>query len=152
MIFGISKPKFVFNSTDYFLDYSVLSPNFSIPQSVEQTSVITGHRELVEKGDYAEFTVLVHLHKYADPRAKFEELYPAYRKSVKFYPHRDGEALKDVNGDDALFIVSEMKPGYLSNLVNFDILTITFKSKDYIDLSDQVVYPPDPSIIIMAQV
>lgn len=152
MIFGISKPKFVFSATDYFLDYAVLAPNYSIPQSEEQVSILTGHRELVEKGDYAEFTVLVHLHKYADPRAKFEELYPAYRQTVKFYPHRDGAALQDINGDDAMFMITEMKPGYLSNLVNFDILTITFKSKDYIDLSDQVVYPPDPSVIIMAQV
>ena len=51
-----------------------------------------------------------------------------------------------------MFMITEMKPGYLSNIVDYDILSITFKSKDYIDLSDQVVYPPDPSVIIMAQV
>jgi hypothetical protein len=152
MIFGNAKPKFVYSAVEYMLDYSTLEGEFSVPQSQEQQSVLNGHRELVETGDYAEFTVLVHLHKYANPRAKFEELYTAYRKSVKFYPHRDGTALKDMNGDDALFIVTEMRPGYISNIVNYDILTIVFKSKDYVDLSDQVIYPPDPSTILMAQV
>lgn len=149
MIFGSGKPKFVLGVTDHLLDYSMVTGEF-LPEEIEQVSVINGHREFIVKGDYAEFEVLVHLHKYANPRAKFEELYACRGADVVFYPHREGEPLKDGNGNNVLFHISAMVPGYLQNIVNYDILSIRFRSKDFVDLSNNVVYGTPVEEIIMS--
>lgn len=133
MIFGNQKPKFICEGVTYLLDHSTLNPKWLDRQSKEQVSVLTGHREWYEIGDYAEFTVTIFLFKYLNPTAKFEELYPCRNKDVIFYPHRDGEPLLDsVGGTPVLFHITSMEPSYLRNLINYDLLTITFKSKDLV--------------------
>lgn len=144
MIFGEQKPKIVFHSEDYLLDHAVMTPEFSVPKSEFHTSVLNGHRELVVTGDYAEFTILVHLHKYPDPSQKFVELYSLYRQEVCFYPHREAHPVRDSNGNPVLFVITEMKPGYLQNYHTYDILSLTLKSKDFVDLSQMVVYYSEP--------
>lgn len=142
MIFGSAKAKIVFNGKDYLLDHSVLTPEFMIPDHKLMTSVLNGHRQLFIKGDYAEFTILVHLHKYADPAAKLLELFQLYPHEVFFYPHRDSNPIADIHSVPVPFIVTEFKPGYLHNYVDYDIVTLTLKSVDYIDIRSIVIAEP----------
>lgn len=153
MIFGLGSPKFVYNATDYLLDYCTMDPSYISPDVVEHNSIISGHKEFVPKGDYAEFKLYINLFKYSNPRAKFEELYACNHKDVIFFPHREGIAIKKAGTSgvtDCLFFISEMLPHYLENLWKYDLLEITLKAKDYVDLSNQVVYPQQIDNIIMA--
>ena len=135
MIFGNEKPKFVCEGVTYLLDHATLNPTWQDRRSQEQVSVLTGHREWYEFGDHAEFTVTIFLFKYSDPNAKFSALYPCRNKDVIFYPHRDEDCLRNATNEPILFHITAMEPSYLRNLTNYDILTITLKSKDLVFLA-----------------
>lgn len=134
MIFGSEKPKLVCEGTTVFLDHCTVEYNWQVRTSEEQVSVLTGHREWYELGDHAEYELLVFLWKYADPAAKFTELYGLRNKDVIFFPHRDGYPLRNERGDEVLFHVVEMTPEYLRGIDSYDVLRIAIKSKDFVKL------------------
>lgn len=152
-IFGWRAPKFVFdkgglNESTVILDYAVLTPDFQDTREIEHESVINAHREWTSKGegDHITFDVLIHLHKYPDAKAKFEEIYQFKNKDVVLYPHKDGVQFRDESGNDVLFYITYVRPQYLTQTDFVDVLFVQFKSKDLVDLSQNMrIYLIDDS-------
>ena len=134
MIFGNGKPKLVYNGNTILLDNCTVDFVWQERTGEEQASVLTGHREWYELGNHAEFEIVVFLFKYANPSAKFTELYALRDKDVIFFPHRDGYPLRNDRGDEVLFHVVEMAPEYLKGIENYDVLRFRIKSKDFVKL------------------
>ena len=110
-----------------------------VVRQVIQESEITGHREYVRRGDHWNFELRMNLFKYSDPRSKYEELYQYLHKKVSLYRHNDGTPFMQSDGTDALFIFDAMLSRYLTTVNYEDLLILTFKSLDFVDLSDDSI-------------
>lgn len=139
MIFGSQAPQFK-NATKtqtVDLDHAVMEPNWFSVREIEHESVINAHRGFIKISDpHAEFQVSIHLFKYANPNSKFDEIYPYLHQDVYFYPHRDGGPLNDSDGVEILFHITDIQAIYLEQPYHYDVLTLTFKSKDPINFSE----------------
>lgn len=138
MIFGIAAGKFTntAETATVLFVYDVLSPSWTVPREIENESVINAHREWTDIGsgyDHAEFSVLVHIFKEADPAAKFTEIYAYNHSDVYFYPHADKDALQDSAGAKVKFHITQIEPFCLEEPW-YDVLRVIFKSKDPVDL------------------
>lgn len=142
-IFGHLAPKFISDNNDVvYMDYVNMESNWIIPDEIEHKSVITGAKSFITLGDYANFTVSINLFKYGSltsMKSKFLELYSYNHKDVVFYPYRDGNPIMDKDGNTVLFHITSMKLDFISNINSLDLLTMTFESKKYIDLSKSIV-------------
>lgn len=142
MIFGVQAPKIISESTIVNLDYAVLDPKFCLADVVEHTSPLNGYKTFILKGDYAEFKLEIYLFKYGNAsaqKAKFLEIYSLRKELVDFYPHRDGGAIKDENGDIVKFAIVDCTPYYFQNEVTHDMLLLYLKSTKYIDITKNLV-------------
>lgn len=138
-IFGTGSAWIVYNGATQSLDYSVLTPNYQIPDVDEQKSLLTGNRYFNAKGDYSEFDITVYLYKYSNPASASQELYNLNHQNVIFYPHSDGKPIMDASGTEVLFHVNSMKFGYLDNLYYNDVLTMNLKAINYTNLSQSLL-------------
>lgn len=139
MIFGSQAPQFKNTSKTQTvdLDYAVMDPNWFSVREIEHESVINAHREFYKVSNpHAEFSVTIHLFKYPFPNSKFDEIYPYLHQDVYFYPHRDGGPLNDVDGNEILFHITDIQALYLEQPAYYDVLIITFKSKDPISFTE----------------
>ncbi|MEW6506406.1 MAG: hypothetical protein AB1432_01540 [Bacteroidota bacterium] len=142
MIFGVQAPKIVSGSTTVNLDYAVLDPKFCVADVVEHTSPLNGDKTFILKGDYAEFKLEIYLFQYGNTsarKAKFLEIYGLRKELVDFYPHRDGGAIKDEDGNIVKFAIVDCFPYYFQNEATHDALLIYLKSTKYIDTTKSLV-------------
>ena len=121
------------------LDKMVIVKDEPVVRQIIQESEITGHREYVRRGDHWDFQIRLNLFKYSDPRSKYEELYQYLHRKVSLYRHSDGSPFVDSDGNDALFIFDAMLSKYLTTIDYEDLLILTFKSLDWVDLSDDSI-------------
>ena len=139
MIFGISESKFTYSGSTVLLDHSNLIPQYMIPDNRENTSVITGHKALINLGDYSSFDVVVELHKYTASSAAFTNFYSYLHKNVYFYPHREGQAISGSNNAGIPFNITEMEINYLNN-TDFDVrLKMHFEATGYTYLTGSLI-------------
>ena len=138
-LLGTTNPKFIVGATTVQLYNAVLSTSFQEPDIITHKSVLTGFKSYVVKGDYSSFDVLVYLYKYSVPKTKFQEIYAYNHQNCYFYPHADGNAIKDSGGTDVYFHISQMRLEYLDNLNENDILRIRFEAIDYVDIEESLV-------------
>ena len=139
-IWGTTAPKFVASGSTVLLDNAIILPTWADPRFIEQTSVENGERTYDQLGDYSEFQVIINLFKEGSTalaKAKFNEIY-AHRFSTinEFYPHRDGDCLRDDGGTAVPFTMTECSPFYLDSIDPDvrDKLKLVFKSNAYTDL------------------
>lgn len=140
MIFGQSAAKFtnIAETVTVLLDYDNLTPSWIEPNEIMHESIVNKHREWIKIADHhASFSVMINLHKYPIPQAKFIEIYNYLNTDVYFYPHRDAGALKDSTGAKVKFHIESIEPFCLEEPW-YDALNITFKSKDGIDFSQSL--------------
>ena len=90
------------------LNYCIIKPSWEEPDQIVRPSIITGVRDVVEKGDYSSFIVEINLWKYASASDKLKQLYLWNHVNVYFYPYIDGSVdgdllgkpIQDDNGDE----------------------------------------------------
>jgi len=134
MIFGNSNSKFVSGATTVDLPYSVLDPDWIMPDVLEHQSIISGKKNFINKGYYSEFKVQINLWKYANPNTSFDELESYKFSQVTFYPHKDSDPIKDIFGNESQFLISDIEPYYLTSTTQKDIALITFTADRYSSL------------------
>jgi len=135
MIFGTANSKFVSGATTVDLPSSVLDPSYIIPEVIEHQSVVSGKRNWIPLGYYSDFKLQVNLFKYDDPNTSFN-LIESYKFSkVTFYPHKDGDPIKDIFGNESQLLISDIEAYYLTNEFQKDIAIITFLSDRYTRLT-----------------
>lgn len=140
MIFGVQASRFVTTTGSTIdLDYDILEmANWIEPNIITHESVINKHREFIKIADpHASFSVVINLHKYPIPFTKFIEIYNHLTTLVYFYPHRDGGALNNTNGDPIKFFFAAMEPFCLDEPY-YDALRLTFVSQDGIDFTQSL--------------
>jgi len=140
MIFGVQAGKFrnTAGTVEVLLDYDVLSPSWIEPNVIMHQSVINTHREWIKIADHhASFTVMVNLHKYANPWTKLIEIYAHLNTLVYFYPHRDAGALKNDAGTEIKFFIESMEP-FCYEEPWYDAVNITFRSQDPYDFNQSL--------------
>lgn len=143
-IFGEGTPKFIYDlggaaEDEVTLEHSAILQDTPEAEILEHKSNINGHREFIKLGSHWVFSVRLFLFKYADPATKYTEIRQYDGCDVVLYRRDDGEPFLNSTGDKILFTITEVTEGYLQTTDYHDILTITFKSKDYVDLSDSLV-------------
>lgn len=140
-IFGTTEPKFTSGATTVNLDYTLLDPKWPIPEIIEAKSPITGKKTFTLRGDYAEFDVLVHLSKYGSGAAtKAATIYGYHGQLVKFYPFRDGFAVKNSAGSAVDFLLL-VESGFKDDYCEYDILKLKFIATAYIDITESIYIP-----------
>jgi hypothetical protein len=130
MIFGLQNSKFVSGSTTVDLAYTNLDPLFIIPDLIEHVSPFTGIRHYLLKNTYAEFSITVHLWKYANPKAKYLEIMSYLNESVTFYPHKDGEPIRNLYNENVPCVLYSIEEYYLNDTNFYDVLKLNFKATE----------------------
>ena len=103
------------------LNYTLLKPEWQIPQVIEHTSILTGKVTWVTlSGDKSRFTVIVNLWKegsVASQQTALDALLLHNHTLVKFMPHQTyGSYILETDGlTEADFYITTMKPFYLKN-------------------------------------
>ena len=138
-IFGTSAPRFVTTGAATInLDYSEVIEDKPSPDRLVNKSPLSGSITNVERGDHYTVKIKVNLFKYSNPTTKFNEIVAHYRTGVYLYKHRDGNAYKDSSGSDVLMYFDLIERGYLETGNFEDVLILTFKSTEWIDLGEMV--------------
>jgi len=135
MIFGNSYSKFVSGATTVELPNSILDPDFVLPDLITHQSIMTGKLNYIKKGYYSFFKVMVYLYQRVDPNSDYAELESYRDNQVTFYPHKDGDPIKDIFGNETQFLLSNIESYYLTNTVLKDIALLTFKADRYTQLT-----------------
>jgi hypothetical protein len=131
MIFGTQIPKIqstISSSVSMSLYDSELDPTFLDPNVLEQKSIVTGMRNYIPFGDYAEFDVVINIFK---GNTDFETLKKWDKQEVYFYPHRDGNVIKDKYNEPLKFTIQSIEPYYLTQDERYDVAILKLKSKDF---------------------
>lgn len=148
-IFGHSAPKFIGNfgdvdETEVLLNYWTTDSDEAAMKETVIESELEAYRAIIPRGDYWVFKGTVQLHKYGtltDIRNKFEEIYAFNRKKVVLYRHRDGEPMKDEDGEEVLFYLT-VTAKHFASLDFKDLLVLEFRSLKGVTLSNGLaVYP-----------
>ena len=151
MIFGLGDCKFVGTGTPdsntVEIGYSILTPTWNDPRVIEHQSAVSGKRNWITLGDYAQFKVTVYLYKYTFPSSKFSTLVSYLHQLVYFYPHVDGsvsgdglgKAIQNSSSTNVKFFISAITPYYMNNANDLkDIVDIEFVAENYVDISKSV--------------
>lgn len=131
MIFGTTIPKIqntLTSSVTLSLYDSELDPTFMDANVLEHKSVVNGTRNYISFGDYAEFDITVNIFK---GNVDLDDLNAWYKKDVFFYPHQDGQVIKDRYDEPLLFTIHSIEPYYLTQTETYDVVIMRLKSKDY---------------------
>ncbi len=134
-VFGTTPPKFVSGTTTVTLDKTKIKADWPIADVIIQTSAVNGVKNFIFKGDYAEFDVIIHISKYADPSSIFNTLMQYHGKEVdKFYPFGDGAFLQDSDGNP-IKVFLDMKMFFLDDFNKYDAIKMHVTAKKYIDIT-----------------
>ena len=138
-IWGVQCPRFKKGSSIVTLYRSVFeSEELAKPRKIESESVINAHREWLKvgTGSHVDVVVRVNLYEYADPVKKYEEIIAYEDNDIdQFAPHKDKDYLKDSAGSYVEFHIESIVPKRIFQPHFYDVVFITFKSKDPVDLS-----------------
>jgi len=133
-IFGTEAPKIITTgATTIDIDYSRIikdEPEYLV--TVNKSS-FSGNKFFSPHGRYWVFECAVNLFKEADPVAKYTTYLALLHQKVYLYRHRDGNAVKDVSGDDVLFIIDDLGESFLEQYNWNDLLKLRFVSSEFID-------------------
>lgn len=133
MILGLQKPQIVVGGSTTEFEFAEMQPDFLTPLVVEYVSPLNGDRNFIYVGDYARFRIQINLFQFSDPAAKLDQLKALEKQLCVFYPHQDGQSIKDKFGNSALFFISKVNPFYLDNEDDFDMVEMTFDSVGFVD-------------------
>jgi len=155
-IFGSSGSKFIYpeTSTSVYLTHSVIYPDW-MENDYEVNTAIDENRQrwFYTLGDYSEFKIKMNLSNFPVPIDKFNELYFYNQKEVQFFPHWDGEPIKNSTATATASFYIECKLGSFDKYNTHEYLEMNFKPTTYTtinELSSSVPpVPPsdDPSAI-----
>ncbi len=134
MIFGNQAPKFSVSAVDVLLDFAVIETDAVDEKTITHESGLERARVHITKPKHHKFVVVVHLHRYADPTAKFDEITAHLdSKLCKLWRHRDGQAFQSDAVADALYLFKSFDRFYITETSYPDGLRIQFESIDVID-------------------
>jgi hypothetical protein len=153
-MFGTGAPKFVINAglenqSILLLNHITIKTDEPDTDLIEHKSVITGHRNFINLGKHWSFEIMLYLFKYAYPRNKYQQIKSFEGLTGLLYRHADGAPFKDKNQNNVLFMLTNIDESYLDTVKYKDLLTISFKSLEYIDLSDGSSFNPSIEEIII---
>lgn len=131
-IFGLTNSKFKSGVTEVELKYSIIRPQWQIPQLIEHKSILNGRINFIKvSNDKARFEVVVNLWKYAVPKTAVQDILTYNKDTVKFMPHEDfGEYITSDGIAEADFFISAMILFYVRNRppILQDRLLVVFES------------------------
>lgn len=130
-IFGIEDPKIILDDESEIIFYhSVVLKDEPDFLTLQQESIITGHREWIDLGEHWIFQIETFLWKYANPTTFYLELMDLLYNEVILYRRKDGSPFTNPEGEDALFRIDEVIPNYVRQTKYYDVLIVTFVSVD----------------------
>jgi hypothetical protein len=152
-LWGTGSPKFVGTGTPdsntVTLDYAVTDFLYIDPRFVEHVSVVDGQRNWIQVGNHSEFTVRLNVYKYTTsptPKEKFQSIMTYLGQDVLFYPHSDGNPIKNSSSVNVNFTLVSVVRVDLPASAPFnttadykDVLVLTFKSKEFTDVTKSLV-------------
>lgn len=137
MIFGNQAPKFQVSAVDVLLDYAVIEEDKPDDADLIHESDLDRIRNFIPRPRHHNFGALIHLHRYQDPEAKFNEIVAhLHAVTCKVWRHRDGQAFQNAASADADFVFESYDRFYLTTNSYPDGLRLKFKSLEPIDHSD----------------
>ena len=136
MIFGNAAPKFQVSATDVLLDYAVIEVDEIDYGNKLHESELARARSFQTHPRHHTFQVLIHLHRYQSPKAKYDEIVQHLNATVQLWRHRDGQAFQDTGSADADFIFIEYQRLYITTTDYADGLRLKFQSLETIDHTD----------------
>jgi len=136
MIFGNAAPKFQVSATDVLLDYAVIEVDEIDYGNKLHESELARARSFQTHPRHHTFQVLIHLHRYQSPKAKYDEIVQHLNATVQLWRHRDGQAFQDTGSADADFIFIEYQRLYITTTNYADGLRLKFQSLEAIDHTD----------------
>ncbi|MCP4650314.1 MAG: hypothetical protein GY853_09595 [PVC group bacterium] len=130
--YGICLPKFKKDdASEVTVDCCTGTKSYNADYLTHE-SVLTGHREFIDKGVHLNITLDVNIYKESDSEAK-RNIYSSYLfQPVKFWWNRNYPNIQLKNGGDAYFILSEVTPYFKNTPLFHDGLLLVFKSIDYV--------------------
>lgn len=134
-ILGTSYSKMVSGSTTVLFENSLIEPVYAIPDEIIHTSIFTGDRYYITKGDMTEINLTLNLFEYDEPKLKFNEIFPMRGALVEFYPHIDGDPIRDLTGNVVLMYLENINPYYLFQDKQYDIVNLKFISSRFTRLT-----------------
>lgn len=115
MIFGLQNSKLVYQTTEYEFPKANMVPSYYEPDSIEKSSPFTGKKTFLQPGEYSSFTLIISNFKNSNPQSSFVTYLSLRSKLVEFYPHKEGQAVRDKQGNNSLFIIKSVRPFYKEN-------------------------------------
>lgn len=153
-IFGTSNAKIVGTgdpdtATVNLLYGKWVGVDWGVADTITNTSILTGKRNIIHKGNHSSFSLIIYLKPYGTPaqqRTKVQEILPYVYKFVTLYPFTEDEdgnpidkPVKDSTSTNVRFFISGYKFGYLDSWNTLDTLTLFFESETYTDVSKSVI-------------
>ena len=134
-MFGVLGPRFVYDhgggsEATVDLDYAVMTTSEPDTRYFEHRSELDLDRSFVYVGTHWRVTFIIGLHKYASKLTKYQTITSYKGKLVSLWLHRDGSQFLTTGGDDALFILRDIRPFYLTDIREHDMLELQFESVD----------------------
>jgi hypothetical protein len=137
-IFGTTCPRFIYNhggggEVTVDLTYGIIQRSEPTTDYVEQRSAITGDRDLLARGTHWEVEVKYHLYKHTTaptPAGKYSTIATYKGRLVTLYLHADGAPFYKTGTTDALFVLKEITPFFLTTTDYKDGLILLFVSAD----------------------
>ncbi|MDQ7818823.1 MAG: hypothetical protein RDU14_17480 [Melioribacteraceae bacterium] len=129
MIMGLQNPKIKIGVNEIELNDAIMHPDFISPIIFENTSPINGERKFIYLGDHSSFRLEIDMMDYATPG----DLFNLGGQLGVFYPHKDNDAIKDLFGNDVLFMVMPVQLFYKNNDIRFDTCFLTLLSVGFVD-------------------
>ena len=135
-IFGIGTPKYVRESVTTTLNFCRRlkdQPEYNLRWHESEIN----QKVYFNKSPYHWiFSVLIHLYKYADPKAQLLLLQSHLHSEVKLWRHSDGSPVSDNTGSTVMFGITEVTPIYLEQSDWTDGVIMKFRSvSPNVDLS-----------------
>jgi len=139
-IFGTTSPKFVYahgegGEVTVNLPYSTIVTSEPATDYVEQKSALSGDRTFLPRGTHWVVEIKINLWKHTTSPTPGEQYaaITAYKGMlVSLWLHADGEQFYKSAGVDALFLLREITPSFITDTDFKDVILLRFESTDTI--------------------